>query len=90
MPDDVLIEVLRKMLWVSVLLSAPVLLATMVIGLIIGILQAVTSIQEQTLSFVPKLAAIGLVLVLLGSWMTRVLVDYSAELFTGLPQIGAL
>ncbi|GDY14967.1 flagellar biosynthetic protein FliQ [Planctomycetota bacterium] len=90
MPDDVLIELLRKMLWVSVLLSAPVLLATMVIGLIIGILQAVTSIQEQTLSFVPKLAAIGLVLVLLGSWMTRVLVDYSAELFTGLPQIGAL
>ncbi len=90
MPDDVLIELLRKMLWVSVLLSAPVLLATMVIGLIIGILQAVTSIQEQTLSFVPKLAAIGLVLVLLGSWMTRVLVDYSAELLTGLPQIGAL
>jgi flagellar biosynthetic protein FliQ len=90
MPDDVLIELLRKMLWVSVLLSAPVLLATMLIGLIIGVLQAVTSIQEQTLSFVPKLAAIGVVLALLGAWMTRVLVDYSAELFTGLPRFGAL
>jgi flagellar biosynthesis protein FliQ len=90
MADDVLVELLRKMLWISLILSAPVLLATLVVGLVIGIVQAVTSIQEQTLSFVPKLAAIALVLGLLGTWMTRTLVDYTAQLFADLPRIGAL
>jgi flagellar biosynthetic protein FliQ len=90
MADDVLVELLKKMLWISTLLSAPVLLATLAVGLVIGILQAVTSIQEQTLSFVPKLATIAIVLVIFGSWMTRTLVDYTAQLFQSLPQYGAL
>lgn len=90
MADDVLVELLRKMLWISLLLSAPALAAAMVVGLVVGLLQAVTSIQEQTLAFVPKLIAIMLVLALLGHWMLQMAVQYTAELFAGLPGIGAL
>lgn len=90
MADDLLVEVLRKMLWIGVLLSAPALLVAMAIGLVVGLLQAVTSIQEQTLAFVPKLVGIMLVLALLGSWMLRTAVSYTAELINALPQFGAM
>jgi len=62
----------------------------LVVGLIIGLVQAVTSIQEQTLSFVPKLAAMALVFVLLGSWMANVLITYTTDLFGNLPRFGGL
>lgn len=90
MSVDVLIETVREMLWVTSLLAMPVLGVALVVGLIIGLVQAITSIQEQTLSFVPKLLAMALVFVLLGSWMTRVLVSYTADLFGDLPRFGAL
>jgi flagellar biosynthetic protein FliQ len=90
MPDDAFVDVLRKMLYVSMLLSLPVLGAALVVGLVVGLLQAVTSIQEQTLAFVPKLFAIVLVFVLLAPWMMRVITDYGVELFSGLPRFGAL
>jgi flagellar biosynthetic protein FliQ len=90
MATDILIEALRNMLYISILLSLPVLGSALVVGLVIGLLQAVTSIQEQTLSFIPKLLVMVLVFVVLGSWMTRLLVNYSTELFAGLPAFGAL
>lgn len=90
MPEDAIIQLLRDMLWVSLALSLPPLAVALVVGLVIGLLQAVTSIQEQTLSFVPKLMAISLALVLLGHWMLRVLVTYTANLINGLPAMGAM
>ena len=90
MPVDALIETLRQMLWVSILLSLPPLAVALVIGVSVGLLQAVTSIQEQTLSFIPKLLGMVLVLVLLGSWMTQLLVSYSADIFGGIARFGAL
>jgi flagellar biosynthesis protein FliQ len=63
------------------ILSAPVLLVAMGVGLIISIIQATTSIQEQTLTFVPKIAAILIVLLLLGGWMIGTLRTYSINLF---------
>ena len=87
---DVFIETIREMLWITAMLALPVLGAALVVGLIIGLVQAVTSIQEQTLSFVPKLLAMALVFVLLGSWMTRLLVSYTADLFGDLPRVGGL
>lgn len=71
----------------TLMLSAPVLLVAMVIGLIISILQATTQIQEQTLTFVPKIAAIMLVLALLGGWMFGSLGQYTRELFALIPQM---
>lgn len=69
------------------ILSAPVLLVAMVVGLVISILQATTSIQEQTLTFVPKIAAIMLVLALLGGWMFGSLGQYTRGLFAMIPQM---
>lgn len=88
--QDAVTDLLRGMLWLSMILSAPVLLTALVVGLVIGLLQAVTSIQEQTLTFVPKIAAIALVLALLGSWMLQRLVVYTVDLFSALPQYGAM
>ncbi len=90
MPVDALIETLRQMLWVSILLSLPPLSVALVVGVTVGLIQAVTSIQEQTLSFIPKLLGMVLVLAMLGSWMTRLLVSYSADIFGGIARFGAL
>jgi flagellar biosynthetic protein FliQ len=90
MTQDVLIEALRHMMWLSLILSLPVLGVALVVGVAVGLVQAVTSIQEQTLSFVPKVIATVAVLALLGAWMTRMLVAYSGELFANLPRFGAL
>ncbi|MBU0928908.1 MAG: flagellar biosynthesis protein FliQ [Spirochaetes bacterium] len=68
-----------------VMLAAPVLLTALVVGLIVSILQATTSIQEQTLTFVPKIAAIMLVLSLLGGWMFTSLAEYTKRLFDMIP-----
>jgi flagellar biosynthetic protein FliQ len=90
MSDDVLIELMRQFLWIGLLLSAPALVTAMVVGLVVGLLQAVTSIQEQTLAFVPKLVAISVVCIILGHWMIRLLERYTAELIAGLPRYGAM
>lgn len=70
-----------------VTLAAPILLTALVVGLIVSILQATTSIQEQTLTFVPKIAAIMLVLALLGGWMFTNLGEYTRRLFELIPEM---
>ena len=69
------------------LLSAPVLLVAMAVGLVVAILQATTSIQEQTLTFVPKIAAVMLVLALLGGFMFGSLAQYTTALFRMIPSM---
>jgi len=71
----------------TLLLAAPLLLTALVVGLIVSILQATTSIQEQTLTFVPKIVAILLVLALLGGWMLASLGDYTIQLFRLIPDM---
>ena len=90
MADDVFMEAIRKMLYLSTILSLPVLGAALIVGLVIGLLQAITSIQEQTLSFVPKLLAIVVTFVVFGPWMTRIMMAYTSEIILGLPKFGAL
>ncbi len=70
---------------VTLLIAAPVLIATMVVGLLISILQAATQIQEMTLTFVPKIIVAALVLLFLGPWMIRVLVDFTVQLYRNIP-----
>ena len=67
------------------LLSGPILITALVVGLVVAILQATTSIQEQTLTFVPKIAAIMLVLALLSGWMFATLGEYTKDLFSLIP-----
>jgi len=79
-----LLALADKMLWVTALVAAPVLVATLAIGLVVGIIQAATSVNEQTLTFVPKLAITALVLVLFGASMMGLLGDFTEEIFAAI------
>jgi flagellar biosynthesis protein FliQ len=81
------VSIMRGGIFEILLLSAPVLLVAMAVGLIVSIFQATTSIQEQTLTFVPKIAAIMLILALLGGWMFGNLAQYTRDLFALIPQM---
>jgi flagellar biosynthetic protein FliQ len=81
------VALLRGGLVETMILAAPVLIVAMAIGLVVSILQATTSIQEQTLTFVPKIAAIFLVLAILGGWMFGSLAQYTRELFAMIPDM---
>ncbi|MCM1185472.1 MAG: flagellar biosynthesis protein FliQ [Lachnoclostridium sp.] len=82
MTVDAVIEMTRDALYVIIKVSLPVLLVSMIIGLIISIFQTVTSIQEQTLTFVPKVIGIFLALMILGNWMITTLVEYTTQLWS--------
>lgn len=79
-PDDV-VAIVRQALEMTVLLSAPLLVVALLVGVLISLIQAVTQIQEQTLSFVPKFLAIVVVLVLMLPWAMDRLIRYVTELF---------
>jgi flagellar biosynthetic protein FliQ len=81
------VSIMRGGIFEILLLSAPALLVAMIVGLVVSIFQATTSIQEQTLTFVPKIAAIMLILALLGGWMFGNLAQYTRELFAMIPQM---
>jgi flagellar biosynthetic protein FliQ len=85
MSPETVMTIAERALVVTLLLAAPLLLAALVTGLVIGAFQAATQIHEMTLSFIPKLAAIALTLVVAGPWMLKVLVNYTHELFTSIP-----
>jgi flagellar biosynthetic protein FliQ len=83
-----LLALADRMLWITALVAAPVLLAALAIGLVVGLVQAATSVNEQTLTFVPKLAAVALVLVLFGASMMALLGDFMQEIFMEIARIG--
>mgnify|MGYP001568582862 FL=1 len=83
-PESVL-TLAQRALEITLLMSAPPLLAALITGLVVSVFQAATQINEMTLSFIPKLVAIFVVLVLFGPWMLGILLDYIRELFGGIP-----
>jgi flagellar biosynthetic protein FliQ len=87
MNPEFAVELIKTMMFQAVALAAPVLLAGMVVGLAISLFQAVTSIHEQTLTFVPKALAIVAVLVLLLPWMLRSLIEFTQAIIEKMPQM---
>jgi flagellar biosynthesis protein FliQ len=85
MTPEMVMTIAERALVITLLLAAPMLLAGLVTGLIVGAFQAATQINEMTLSFIPKLAAISATLVIVGPWMIKVFVSYTRELFTSIP-----
>ena len=81
------IELGREALWVAVLIAGPLLGIALIVGLVIGIIQAATSINEMTLSFIPKIAALVAVLILFGSWQISVIVDFTRKLYERIPTL---
>lgn len=84
----ILLSLADRMLWTTALVAAPILLASLAVGLVVGLVQAATSVNEQTLTFVPKLAAIALVLVLFGASMMALVSDFMQEIFLEIARIG--
>jgi len=81
MTNSEVLGIMREAITVAVKLAGPILILSMVIGLLISIIQAATQIHEQTLTFVPKLIIITLVLIIFGSWMLETLQDFVYEVF---------
>lgn len=84
-PDEVM-TIGEKALEITVMLSAPLLLTSMAIGLLVAMFQAATQINEMTLSFVPKLLITAIVLAVAGPWMLALIIDYTRELFFMIPE----
>jgi len=85
MDANTAIDLARQAVTVALLVGAPVLLAALAVGLVVAMLQALTQIQEHTLSFVPKVLAVAGVLLLAGPWMLQRLIEFSGAMFTRLP-----
>lgn len=85
MTPEAVLDVGREALYLTMMLAGPLLLAALAVGLLIGVFQAATQIQEMTLSFIPKLAALVFALLLAGPWMLRLLTEYSIRLFMAIP-----
>ena len=85
MSPETVVTVGRHALEMTLMLAAPLLLTALAVGLIVGIFQAATSINEMTLSFIPKLLAMAAVLAITGPWMLRTLVEYTRNLIEGIP-----
>ena len=86
MDQNTLIDIGNQAMLLIVYMAAPLLLAALAVGLLISIFQAATQIQEQTLSFIPKLIALVVSLVLFGPWMLQLWISYTQELYLGIPQ----
>lgn len=84
----VLLSLADRMLWIAALVAAPILLASLAIGLVIGLVQAATSVNEQTLTFVPKLGAVAFVLVILGASMMALVGDFMQDIFLEIAKVG--
>lgn len=84
-PESVM-SIAHEAMVVALMLAAPLLIVSLVVGLLVSLFQAATSINEATLSFIPKLVAIAVTLVIAGPWMLTTLLDYMHRMFTSIPQ----
>lgn len=83
MPTEMATELVRESLWLVLLLSMPILGAALVVGLAIGVMQAMTQIQEQSLSFVPKIIGMGVVAIIALPWIVTQTMDFATRMFSG-------
>jgi flagellar biosynthetic protein FliQ len=87
MSPDTVIQIGQESLRITALLAAPVLLTALGVGLVIGMIQAATQIQEMTLSFIPKLMGVVIALAAAGMWMLQLLADFTERLFLSIPDL---
>ena len=87
MSPETVMSVGSRALEITLMLAAPMLLVALITGLIVGAFQAATQINEMTLSFIPKLIAISVALMVAGPWMLKVLIGYTRELFESIPSL---
>ena len=87
MTPETMVTIGQQALFMTMLVSAPLMLAALLTGLLVSIFQAATSINEMTLTFIPKLIVMFIVLILAGPWMIETMTSYMRELFSNIPQL---
>lgn len=87
MQQEFVLTLGQKLLEVTAMLAAPLLIPALIVGLLVGMFQAATQINEMTLSFIPKLAIVGVALVVAGPWMLTVLISFTRELYMNIPAV---
>ena len=87
MDSAAVVDLARQALWMTMIISGPLLVVGLLVGLVVGIFQAATSINEQTLSFIPKILIMGLTLAIAGGWMINTMVDYTKSIFIRIPSL---
>lgn len=87
MSETLVVEIITSAMWTASRVSAPILLTAVFVGVFMGLLQSVTQIQEQTLAFVPKFAAVGLVVAVGGNWMLHEMIDFTTNLIGRIPEL---
>jgi len=85
MTPDTVMDIGRQAMYLTMMLAGPLLLSALAVGLLIGVFQAATQIQEMTLSFIPKLMVLVFALLAAGPWMLRMLVEFTQRLFADIP-----
>ena len=88
MTPDRALDYLNDMLWSAAILAGPIMLATLLVGLVISVFQVATQIQEITLSYVPKIIVAGLMLILLGPWRMAQMTGFARDLYLTIPLLG--
>jgi len=88
MTESIVLSVIKDAIYTAIMVSAPILVVATVVGLIISIFQATTQIQEQTLTFVPKLVAVALIALVMGSWMLHIMIDFTTRIFDLIANMG--
>ena len=86
MSSDFALVLTNEMLWTAILVSAPVLGISLLVGLLISILQVVTQVQEMSLTFVPKIITVALVIIIFGPWMLNTILKYATTLIANAPR----
>lgn len=87
MENEFVVEVVNQAIKVALMLSAPMLIGALIVGILVSIFQAVTQINEQTLSFIPKILVITAALVIFSPWMMETMVTYTQDLFLSIPEL---
>ena len=87
MTQDFIVHMFREAFYTALLVSAPVLLSSLLVGLLISVFQAATSVQEFTLTFVPKIVVVAIVLVLMLPWMMDTMVAFTQDMFQQIPTL---
>ena len=87
MTEQTVLDIGAQTIWTALKIASPALLSAMVAGLVISIFQAATQINEQTMSFIPKVIAMAVTMVVLGPWVLKVLMNFTTQLFRGIPTL---
>ncbi len=87
MTETMVIEIITSAMWTAAKVAAPILTTAVLVGVFVGLIQSVTQIQEQTLSFVPKFGAVGIAIALSGNWMLQTMVTFTRDLIQQIPSL---